>query len=190
MTTTNDTAADLAAFDTALHPFERAGLGKAPFRFVGLVEKTYVACQGAPVQPGGTCAFCGTGIRYVCIVKSADGRAHDIGTDCVHKLEDERNTNDEHAREIRRLADKVKAAQRKLAADKRAAKAAAVTANLEATLADEANRAALAALPHPSPNAPPHASLLSWSEWMLANAGAAGRARVAKAITAALAAAE
>ena len=39
------TPAELAAVK---HPFERAGLGLAPFRFVGMVEKVYVSCPGAP----------------------------------------------------------------------------------------------------------------------------------------------
>ena len=169
----------------ALHPFERAGLGKAPFYFLGLTEKTYQACHGAPVQPGGSCAYCGTGIRYCCRIKSADGREFIVGCDCVQRLADERNDGSATARDVRKLAAVVNAAERKIAAQKRAQKAAAVLANVEAALADEAIRATLETRPHPRAFA--GLSLLNWCEWMLANAGAKGRAEVAKAIKAATA---
>lgn len=46
---------------STIHKFELAGLGKAPFHFTGQVsEKTYQACNGAPVQPASTCDYCGT----------------------------------------------------------------------------------------------------------------------------------
>lgn len=55
--------------ETAIHPFERAGLGKAPFRYVGMVAQDL--CYGQAIlnraeheqtgvavttKPGGTCA--------------------------------------------------------------------------------------------------------------------------------------
>ena len=55
-----------------IHPFERAGLGKPPYRFTGTEEKVYQACHDAPQQPGGTCNYCGTGIRFCFWVESAD----------------------------------------------------------------------------------------------------------------------
>lgn len=72
---------------TLLHPFERANLGKAPFRVVGFEEKTYQACPGAPVQPGSTCDYCGTAIRQVFHIASADGKQFKVGCDCVLKTE-------------------------------------------------------------------------------------------------------
>ena len=45
----------------SIHPFEAAGLGLAPFRFVGMDEKVYVAFPGAPAQAAGTCDYCGVG---------------------------------------------------------------------------------------------------------------------------------
>ena len=57
-----------------IHPFERAGLGVAPYTFLGVSERVYVACPGAPAQPGGTCDYCGNGIRYLYHCVSADGR--------------------------------------------------------------------------------------------------------------------
>lgn len=74
-----------------IHPFEAAGLGLAPFHFDGMSEKTYQACSGAPVQAGGSCDYCGTGIRYCCHIRSSDGKTFIVGTDCVLKLDREDN---------------------------------------------------------------------------------------------------
>ena len=70
-----------------VHPFEKAGLGVAPFRFSGMSEKVYVACPGAPEQPAGTCDYCGMGIRYCCHIESADGKSFVVGSDCVRKTD-------------------------------------------------------------------------------------------------------
>lgn len=71
--------------DTWVHPFERARLGRAPFRFAGMHESVYSAAPGHS-QPGGTCEFCGMGIRYVCTVEGADGKRFSVGTDCVARV--------------------------------------------------------------------------------------------------------
>ena len=56
-----------------LHPFERRGLGSAPFRFVGLRREQ------------GNCAYCGRLIAWSCRVADADGREAVVGTDCVQR---------------------------------------------------------------------------------------------------------
>lgn len=76
---------------TTIHPFESAGLGLAPFRFVGLSEKVYVACPGATAKPAGTCDYCSTGIKYCCHIRSHDGKSFIVGTDCVRKIGREDN---------------------------------------------------------------------------------------------------
>lgn len=67
---------------TIKHPFEKAGLGVAPFRCTGVRENWY-----SPVpehrQPGGTCSYCGTGILYEYSIVSSDGRTFVVGSDCV-----------------------------------------------------------------------------------------------------------
>ncbi len=73
---------------TWIHPFEKAGLGKAPFQCVGFTVKKYQACADAPVQPGDSCDFCGTGIMNVFEIQSADGRRFVVGIDCVEKTGD------------------------------------------------------------------------------------------------------
>lgn len=72
---------------TVAHPFERAGLGKAPFRYVGTEVKVYRACPDAPEQPGGRCDYCGNGIKYNCVIVGADGSRFMVGTDCVRKTD-------------------------------------------------------------------------------------------------------
>ena len=83
MTTKTDNAAHVG-----MHVFERAGLGKAPFRFVGSFEKVFQATPDSPRQPGGTCDFCGTGIMICCAIRGADGREFKVGSDCLRKTGD------------------------------------------------------------------------------------------------------
>jgi vacuolar-type H+-ATPase subunit H len=95
----------------AIHAFESRGLGKAPFRCVGLRENRFTI-PGVPeaTKPGGTCDYCGTGIAYECVIQSADGRQFVVGCDCVLKTDD------------RGLVSAVKLAQRKARQEKAAAK--------------------------------------------------------------------
>ena len=95
--------------DTAntIHPFEAAGLGIAPFRCTGVVEKSGPIKYpngmevGAPGQPMGTCEFCGNGIKYCCQIVSHDGRHFEVGCDCVEKLHREDNALATAAQRIR-----------------------------------------------------------------------------------------
>lgn len=93
MTTTTTTAA------TTIHPFEARGLGKAPFRLVGLVKQDMAYGQVClnraefdktgillTTKPGGTCAYCGTYIVNMFQVRSADGREFHVGCDCAEKV--------------------------------------------------------------------------------------------------------
>ena len=81
------------------HPFEIAGLGRAPFRFVGIVslpsralaEQNPSAFANAmseiPRGIGvGTCAFCGQGIVNNAIVQDATGKRFVVGCDCIRKI--------------------------------------------------------------------------------------------------------
>lgn len=87
MTTTQNTNTPAPAFHTHVHPFEKAGLGIAPFRFVRCYEAKYQACPGAPIQPGSTCDYCGTAIMYVFIVRGTNGPEFKVGCDCVEKTD-------------------------------------------------------------------------------------------------------
>jgi len=136
------------------HAFEAAGLGKAPFQFVGAYElrgpitytdpKTGVEVQvGSPGQPMGTCAYCGTGIAYCCTIQSADGRTFVVGTDCVERT---------HSADGRRapITEQSRAAVRELIRERNAATAAAKAATRAAERrAEQRNiaRGLVAALP-------------------------------------------
>ena len=158
-----------------VHVFEKAGLGRAPFRCVGMERKVGPIKLGdgteigAPGQPMGTCDFCGTGIADCFQIVSADGRAFVVGCDCVAKTGDGglRKVVDAKVAELRRTRDR----------ERRQAKAAAVSAELSALLQDENVRAALRALPHPQAwRAEKGETRLDSCVWFRANAGDRGRA--------------
>lgn len=70
--------------NNTVHPFERAGLGKSPFRCVGCRENWFVMGDGSR-KPGGTCNYCGTGILNEYVIKSSDGKSFVVGCDCVQR---------------------------------------------------------------------------------------------------------
>ena len=76
---------DTPAALNAAHPFEKAGLGIAPFRCVGVRENRIKHPDGT-TQPGGTCSYCGTGIAYECVIQDARGQRAVVGCDCVRKV--------------------------------------------------------------------------------------------------------
>lgn len=84
-----------------IHKFEIAGLGKAPFKLVGmyslpssaLAEQNPSAYNNAlSMMPKdvacGSCAYCGMSLMHNFIVKSADNRKFVVGCDCVSKIGD------------------------------------------------------------------------------------------------------
>jgi hypothetical protein len=165
-----------------VHPFEHAGLGKAPFRYVGVEVQDL--CYGEAIlnreeytrtgisittAPGGSCAYCGTYIRRMFNVESADGQRFHVGCECVNKTDDQR------------LIRQVEAAAQKLDEAKREAKKESVRRALDTLLADERTREKLAALPHP--RGLRDLTLLDYAEWMRDRAGDAGRARAMKLIS-------
>ena len=54
--------------------FEQAGLGKSPFRLLGINDLG---------RASGTCSYCGHPIRYEYRILSADGRKSTIGSECI-----------------------------------------------------------------------------------------------------------
>jgi len=162
-----------------IHRFEKAGLGKAPFRYLGWYKAVYQAIPGdpnCPIQPGSSCDYCGQGIMYVCRIVGTDGKEFKVGCDCVAKTGDAGlmkvvdNEKRQHERKLRR----------ELAARKADA--------LGALLADEGNLAKLSARPHPAQWAVAQGkTLLDWARWMVEHSGAAGKAKTLKALRLALA---
>lgn len=158
---------------SAVHPFEAAGLGKAPFRVVGVERRVGPiplpdgSFAGAPGQPMGCCQFCFTGIAECWLIQSADGRQSVVGCDCVRKTGDvvlrkemaplQRTLR--HAREDARID----AARRLLG-----------LASVRDALAEE---------PHPlAYRAARGETALGFAEWSMESCGTAGRLRAARVI--------
>lgn len=108
-----------------IHVFEKAGLGKAPFAFVGSYEHhehAFGSNAGGLIPHGdyGTsCDFCGHYIRNVFLIESSDGKTFRVGSDCVAKtgekgminkvraiLNDKRKERERLAREARWEAER------------------------------------------------------------------------------------
>lgn len=102
-----------------VHPFERSGLGVAPFRFIGfwpmpsqsLAEANpsayNAAMQGRPrVDAGGPgcCGHCGTAIVNHCIISDVRGRRFYVGTDCVEKTDQASLTDPAKKARVERVA--------------------------------------------------------------------------------------
>lgn len=71
-----------------VHRFEAAGLGTAPFTLESFQVCKWQACQGAPIQAGASCDYCGQAIMLVYVVRGADGRRFKVGCDCMLKTGD------------------------------------------------------------------------------------------------------
>ncbi len=184
MTTTTET-------ETKVHPFQVAGLGLAPFRYVGVVYQDIAYGQavvgkremGNPgilmtTKPGGTCAYCGAYILNMFNVKSADGKVFHVGSDCILKTY---GADHPIARKVR------KATSERAKAQRLAHKGAQVAAAAELLQREDA-RAVLGALPHPTPFlASKGETLLSWAEYVMEVGGMNGRVKVAQAIAARMA---
>ena len=80
-----------------IHVFEQRGLGKAPFKFIGMEhqeirygERVLGTIGGVTftTKPGGTCDNCGMYIVNMFNIESADGKRFHVGCDCVLKTGD------------------------------------------------------------------------------------------------------
>lgn len=165
---------------TAAHPFTRAGLGAAPFRYLG--ERAQTIAYGQRVilevdgyqvttKAGGTCAYCGTFIVNMHNVRSADGKVFHVGIDCLEKVYGPTHKI-------------THAAKRAMASQAKARDAAKIAAAAQA-LTLEQIRAALAAQSHPSPaRAARGETLLDSVVWMMAHAGQTGKLKTARTVLA------
>ena len=70
-----------------VHKFERAGLGKAPFRFVGAEMKWFIV-PGCKPRAGSSCDYCATSIAECCWIEDAEGKRFKVGNVCVNKTGD------------------------------------------------------------------------------------------------------
>jgi hypothetical protein len=108
----------------SMHPFQKSGLGIAPFRCVGVSENVFVM-PGGHSKAGGSCDYCGTGIRWEFLIESADDKTFKVGCDCVAKTYREygeevanfRAVRLSHARELRAAGAEVRRQARQKAWD-------------------------------------------------------------------------
>jgi hypothetical protein len=161
-----------------VHPFERAGLGLAPFRYVGMVHQETSYGQavigtigGIPVttQPGGSCDFCGHYIVDMFQVESADGKRFKVGCDCIHKVNQVAGS------------DVVDVDRKKAAIARDEARIALALANLP-------QAHALSSQPHPTTwRAREGETMAHWCRWTLTHGGRTGRLGAARLVEKALA---
>lgn len=153
-----------------VHPFERVGLGRAPFRFIGMEDQDIAYGQRViagrdtgmlvTTQPGGTCAYCGQYILNMYNIKSADGRRFHVGSECVNKTGD------------KGLATAVNKAKREHDRKARNARLDVKWTEARAWLAQPAVRFALALMPHPQAwRAEKGETHLDMVRWYCAHAG-------------------
>jgi hypothetical protein len=162
-TDTNDTEPTTSA--VRCHIFEKAGLGKAPYKFLRIENRSYQAAPGAPIQPGGSCRYCSTGIHFFYYLRSADGKTFYVGSDCILKSGDAG---------LRRI---VKEEERRRRAEQNMLKRQVATEELDRYISTHADT--LKARPHPNEFfAGRGKTLLDYATWMRDNSGLAGRRQV------------
>lgn len=71
-------------FTNLIHPFEKSGLGVAPFQCIS-VRENFIQHPDGSTQAGGCCDYCGTGIRWEYLIRSGDNKSFKVGCDCVEK---------------------------------------------------------------------------------------------------------
>ena len=132
------------------HPFEKSGLGRAPFSCTHVTENVFALPDGTS-KAGGCCDYCGTGIRWEFWIKGsvAGARQFKVGCDCVAKtgwgIEGFEKVRADHTRARRQAGVQSRRAARQ--AQLAAERAQRQADRLEATQAwRDANSAVLARL--------------------------------------------
>jgi len=114
------------------HPFEKALLGKAPFRCVRVEEIVHTSADGH-TRAGTSCDFCFTSIRWAFFINSADGKEFKVGCDCVAKTHDS-GLKSEVSKARREFKAETKRTALRVAAKERAAQFLAKHTGLETAL--------------------------------------------------------
>ena len=155
-----------------MHPFEKEGLGKPPFKVTGMEVKVGPIRNldgsetGAPGQHMGCCQYCGTGIKYCYWILSADGNRFYTGSECVRKAADEGK-----AYALKRELNRLLTAEKNEKADQR------IEAAQNAIAEDQELRDSLKAV---EVNGHFKQSQLAQIEWYMKNAGRAGKLKMAR----------
>jgi hypothetical protein len=150
------------------HPFDRAGLGKPPYKFLCVTKNWFCACPGDPGKPGGSCDYCANGIAFEYHVASSDGKRFKVGSDCIWKIYRETPKGDPATRALN-------AARIKHERELRHAREGTTIVEGKAWLARPEVGAALAAIPHPhTSRAARGETLADMVAWYVAHAGVSG----------------
>lgn len=129
-----------------MHPFEKAGLGKAPFTCVGVTKNMWTSGCGTVTKPGGSCDYCGTGIAYEFWIVGATGSKFKVGCDCVLRtgaadtvdgFKKVKAQHEKARRDVKKAAQRAQwAAEKKARQDERAAQLPAQVETFKAANAD------------------------------------------------------
>jgi hypothetical protein len=171
--------------NSEVHPFEKAGLGKAPFRYIGQVPQDI--CHGERLlssrdesvrfttKPGGTCDACGTYIVDMFRIVSSDGQESVVGCDCILKVSQtvqERKKFEADLKAMKKVKAQVAAEKKKLK-DKARVQAAIERLPFVCGRLNEQ--------PHPNKSlASQGKTMLNYVRWMFDNAGLNGQVQAAK----------
>lgn len=162
------------AAEVGKHKFELAGLGAAPYKFLGVRENIFVSGCGTVRKPGGSCDYCGTGIQFEFHIKSADGKLSKVGCNCIEKV------GDKGLLQAYKSSPEYRKAQR----EKRQAKDRAVTEELKGLM--ESHAVFFKSIPHPygfTDRATGAAlSYLDQIQWLFSRCGASGRASLLRSL--------
>src|SRR5947209_2493234 len=78
----------LCNMNDKIHLFEKKGLGKAPFNFIGWFEGKAHADEFTSSANCTSCAFCFTAIKSCFRIESSDDKSFIVGSECVKKTGD------------------------------------------------------------------------------------------------------
>lgn len=162
-----------------IHPFERAGLGHAPFRSAGYAQAIFKPHPDAPARAGTSCDYCGTAIMDVFFVRSADGRKFKVGSDCIRKVfrDFDATIPADFREEFLRVEREKREVKRVAAHERLMARVARVSEILDA------HPWLFTSKPHPNAYyASQGKTLRDYYEFMLKNGGATGRTDVCRAV--------
>tara|TARA_R110000824_G_C14949588_1_gene650776 strand:- start:66 stop:647 length:582 start_codon:yes stop_codon:yes gene_type:complete len=179
-----------AATEIELHPF--AHLGPAPYTFAGVWSMPARSLQGqnpeaynramseAPTRRCGSCHHCGAAITGHYLIRDASGTLHAVGSSCIKKAQ-------KPGQRVPAFVALAMKAKREQDAKKRNARNAVKLAELAGLMADDSNLEKLASFGHSrgfrNRETGEPLTYLDEVNWMLSNAGTAGKIRTLKAIT-------
>jgi hypothetical protein len=164
-----------------LHIFEEAGLGHAPYKFMGLyslpsplIAETNPDMYNLMLEEiphttlggAGTCSYCGMPIMNLYIIQSLDKETFFVGSECVLKTGD------------KGLINLAKRAANEVVTDKRHSKESIAIEVLRSALNEKEVQEYLDTLPHPK--GWEGQTFMDYADWMFRHSGNAGKMKLLK----------